>query len=67
MIEMYKEFFVFPNLQYKLSGSLLFFALLVSILAATVGALGGVRNAVALPPAEAMRPAGSGSISSGHL
>ncbi|MBT6581675.1 MAG: FtsX-like permease family protein [Bacteroidetes Order II. Incertae sedis bacterium] len=56
MIEMYKEFFVFPNLQYKLSGSLLFFALLVSILAATVGALGGVRNAVALPPAEAMRP-----------
>jgi len=56
MVEMYKQFFVFPDLAYRLSPGLVIFALGVSAAAASLGALGGMRRAVALPPAEAMRP-----------
>lgn len=56
MVEMYTEFFVFPDLRYLFGWHLVAFAVLISILAATVGALGGVRSATKLPPAEAMRP-----------
>ncbi len=56
MVEMYKEFFVFPDLVYTLRPRLVLFAFTISVVAASVGALGGMRKAVSLPPAEAMRP-----------
>ena len=56
MIEIYREYFDFPDLTYDLSPSLLLFALSVSVAAAAIGAIGGVRSAISLPPAEAMRP-----------
>lgn len=56
MVEMYKEFFVFPDLTYLFGWHLVAVAVLISVAAAAVGALGGVRSATGLPPAEAMRP-----------
>ena len=56
MVEMYREYFVFPDLRYRFSVVLVAFAVLISVVAAAVGALGGVRSATDLPPAEAMRP-----------
>jgi putative ABC transport system permease protein len=55
-VEMYGEYFEFPVLEYQLSASLLVISLGVSFVAAAAGALGAVRRAVTLPPAEAMRP-----------
>ena len=55
-IEIYRQYFDLPNLQYRLSPGLLVVALLVSVAGAFSGALGAVRKAVQLPPAEAMRP-----------
>lgn len=55
-VSMYGLYFDFPDLRYQLSGSLLFAATAVSVIAAGAGALGAVRTAVSLPPAEAMRP-----------
>lgn len=56
MVEMYTEYFVFPDLAYRFSFRLVAFAVAISLVAATVGALSGVRAATSLPPAEAMRP-----------
>jgi len=56
MIRMYNDFFRFPILTYELAPSVVVGAVVVSLVAAIVGALGAVRRAVALPPAEAMRP-----------
>lgn len=55
-VSLYGSYFDFPDLEYRLSGSLLFMATGISIVAAGAGALGAVRAAVSLPPAEAMRP-----------
>lgn len=55
-IGIYRQYFDLPGLQYQLSPGLLMLALLVSLAGAVSGALGAVRKAVALPPAEAMRP-----------
>ena len=54
---MYADFFRFPVLEFETGGGILATALLGSLGAASLGALGAVRRAVALPPAEAMRPA----------
>lgn len=56
MVELYGTYFDFPALQYTVSWSLVALAAAVSILAAGAGALGAVRRATRLPPAEAMRP-----------
>jgi putative ABC transport system permease protein len=53
---LYKDFFHFPVLDYVLDPSLVAIAVGVSAIAAAAGALSAVRSAVALPPAEAMRP-----------
>jgi putative ABC transport system permease protein len=53
---LYTRFFRFPELQHQTSIELIGVAVLVSLVAAIVGALAGVRSAVALPPAEGMRP-----------
>ena len=54
--ELYSEFFRFPFLAYRLSPATALGGIAVALLAAVVGAALAVRRAVALPPAEAMRP-----------
>jgi putative ABC transport system permease protein len=53
---MYRTYFRFPVLAYDWSLRNLALALLVAGVAAVAGAVGAVRSAVKLPPAEAMRP-----------
>jgi putative ABC transport system permease protein len=54
--ELYGEFFRFPVLEVRVEWVAVAAAVLVSGGAAVVGALSAVRAAVALPPAEGMRP-----------
>jgi putative ABC transport system permease protein len=53
---LYASFFRFPILRYEANPQLIGAAILISLGAATVGALNAVRRAVNFPPAEAMRP-----------
>ena len=53
---LYADFYRFPLLEYKISPVILVQAGLITLAAATLGAVGAVRAAVSLPPAEAMRP-----------
>jgi putative ABC transport system permease protein len=55
-IGIYGAYFDFPDLHYQLQPMLLLIAIAVSLVAACAGALLAVYRAVALPPAEAMRP-----------
>lgn len=55
-VNLYTMFFRFPLLEFRMDWGALGLALLVSSGAATVGVIGVVRQAVNLPPAEAMRP-----------
>lgn len=55
MVDLYGDYFRFPVLRYVLSLSLIVIAALISLAAAGAGAIGAVRRAVSLPPAEAMR------------
>jgi putative ABC transport system permease protein len=54
--ELYSLYFHFPVLQFTPDFWLIGLAIFISALAAGLGALTSVRAAVALPPAEAMRP-----------
>jgi putative ABC transport system permease protein len=56
LTRLYGEFFRFPDLEYRVGWGLVAMAAGISILAAALGAVGAVRRAVRLPPAEAMRP-----------
>lgn len=56
MSALYSDFFHFPVLNYSVSFENIFWAFVISIGAAAIGAIGAVRNAVSLPPADAMRP-----------
>jgi putative ABC transport system permease protein len=56
MSGIYREFYRFPFLDYRLSGSVIALGAAVSALAAFVGTYHAVRSAARLPPAEAMRP-----------
>ncbi|MGB8475096.1 MAG: FtsX-like permease family protein [Candidatus Acidiferrum sp.] len=53
---MYQNFFRFPELSFVVTASLLFWSVAISAGAACLGAIASLRTAVALPPAEAMRP-----------
>ena len=53
---LYAEFYHFPFLQFRPSAQSFLLAAAVSLGSALIGALGAVRAAAALPPAEAMRP-----------
>jgi len=55
-VNLYTIFFRFPALNFQMDWGALGLALLVSAGAASVGVIGVVRQAVRLPPAEAMRP-----------
>ena len=56
MNELYNEFFRFPVLLFSAPAWVLLAAAAVGLGTAMLGALGAVRRAVRLPPAEAMRP-----------
>ncbi|HVS66261.1 MAG TPA: FtsX-like permease family protein [Thermoanaerobaculia bacterium] len=56
MLDMYMLYFEFPELRYDFSWANVLGALAFSGGAAAIGAIGAVRGAVRLPPAEAMRP-----------
>ena len=66
-VELYGQYFDFPDLAYRLSGPLLSISLLVSFVAAAAGAIGAVRRAASLPPAEAMRPEPPASFEPGLI
>ena len=53
---LYREYFRFPEIAFRLRPGVILVALGVSGGAALLGAIGAVRSAVGLPPAEAMRP-----------
>lgn len=54
--QIYAEFYHFPFLYFRPGPGAFVEAALISLIAALLGALGAVRRAAALPPAEAMRP-----------
>ncbi len=56
MIELYRPFFRFPDLAFRLDASVVATGVLVSVGSGLAGALGAVARAVRVPPAEAMRP-----------
>ncbi len=52
----YEQYFRFPIMRYEANATVIAAAVGLTLAAAAVGALGAVRRAVRLPPAEAMRP-----------
>ncbi|HVJ87863.1 MAG TPA: FtsX-like permease family protein [Caulifigura sp.] len=56
MTQMYTKFYHFPIFTFVFDPSVIAWALLISGLAAVLGTVGAVYQAVKLPPAEAMRP-----------
>jgi putative ABC transport system permease protein len=56
LVGLYGDVFRFPDLRYRATWPLVLGAFAVSVGAAAAGALGAVRRAALLPPAEAMRP-----------
>jgi len=67
LLDQYAEYFRFPQMRHELSPALVAWGLAISALAALLGALGAVRRAVALPPAEAMRPEAPARFRAGFL
>ncbi len=64
-VDLYRDFFHFPRLEFDVNPSLFVLAVGVSLASASVGALVAVRRAVALAPAEAMRPEPPAAFSAG--
>ena len=56
LTNLYAEYFRFPNYTYTLAPPIPLAATAISMAAAAFGSLGAVRRAVALPPADSMRP-----------
>lgn len=56
MIEMYVEFYKFPQLEFRTNPVAIVSALLLTTTVGILGACLSVRGAIRLPPAEAMRP-----------
>ena len=67
LMSTYEEYFRFPQMRYELTPGLVAWSLGISLLAAVTGALGAVRRAVHLPPAEAMRPEPPARFRAGFL
>lgn len=64
---MYREYFHFPLLALVISPKVLFWAMLVNLLAACAGAIAAVRRVTALVPAEAMRPEAPANFRTGVM
>jgi putative ABC transport system permease protein len=56
LTQLYGQFYHFPILRYQVSSATIAGAVAISLGAALLGAFGAVQRAVAMPPAEAMRP-----------
>ncbi len=56
MLQLYHEYFRFPVLSFHLTPSVVVQALAIALLSGFLGAYAAVRRAVAIAPAEAMRP-----------
>ncbi len=67
LTSVYAAYFRFPVLHYETGRGVLALAVLGSFGAAALGALGAVRQAVSLPPAEAMRPEAPARFKAGFL
>jgi putative ABC transport system permease protein len=63
----YARFYQFPDVAYHPDAGVLLLAVAVSGGAAVIGGLGAVRRALALPPAEAMKPESPASFRPGLL
>lgn len=66
-VDVYRNYFHFPRLQLIVQPALLLLATGVSMVAGSVGALVAVHRAVALAPAEAMRPEPPATFRAGAL
>ncbi|HQN12640.1 MAG TPA: FtsX-like permease family protein [Quisquiliibacterium sp.] len=66
-VDVYRDFFHFPRLRFGADAALVIAAVAVSLVSGAVGALVAVRRAVALAPAEAMRPEPPASFRAGAL
>ncbi len=67
MTNLYADYFHFPVLQYRAGWLILLLSFLISFGAAALGAISAVKKAVALPPAEAMRPEPPAQFRAGFL
>ena len=67
MTNLYGDYFSFPVLQYEAGWQVVLLSFLISFGAAALGAISAVRRAVALPPAEAMRPEPPAQFRAGFL
>lgn len=67
MTGLYTRFYRFPVLRFTMPEGVLALSVVVSLLAAVLGASSAVRSAVLLPPAEAMRPDSPKAFKSGIL
>jgi putative ABC transport system permease protein len=56
LTRMYAQFFHFPEIFFFLDGRVVLLAAVIGACSALIGVLGAVRQAVSLPPAEALRP-----------
>ena len=65
--ELYRVYYRFPRLVFEVSPHVLGLTMLIALAAAALGALGAVRRAVRLPPAEAMRPEPPAGFRAGWL
>lgn len=67
LAKLYADFFRFPNFHFVASPTVIGSAVIISVAAACVGALGALRSIATLPPAEAMRPSGPSRFRPGIL
>lgn len=67
LTEVYRDYYRFPRLAFEVSPRVLSLTLLFALAAAVIGALGAVRRAAGLPPAEAMRPEPPAAFRAGLL
>jgi putative ABC transport system permease protein len=67
LTRLYANFFRFPVLHHETGPGILALATLGGLAAAALGAIGAVRHAVSLPPAEAMRPEAPARFRAGFL
>lgn len=67
LVDLYMEYFRFPELSFRLQGWLVLLALGVAMVAALLGTLQAVWQAVRMQPAEAMRPPAPERFSRGWL
>lgn len=65
LTEMYARFYRFPELYFEMPDDVLLGAAIFAMAAAVLGAIGAVRSALKLPPAEAMRPESPGIYHAG--